>query len=107
MMDCGRYFSLTSAYGNFDRNRVWPLNLLSLVETPIIIGEQYFRFDANCEEMFFFQSGKKDLSLLDMIRAQKQHLNYKNQSLASEKNLCKKLDNKWAISDCINLESVQ
>ena len=42
-----------------------------------------------------------------MIPAQKQHLNYKNQSLASEKNLCKKLDNKWAISDCINLESVQ
>ena len=48
----------------------------------------------------FFQSGKKDLSLLDMIPAQKQ-------SLASEKNLCKKLDNKWAISDCINLDSVQ
>ena len=60
-MDCGRYFSLTSAYGNFDRNRVWPLNLLSLVETPIIIGEQYFRFDANCEEMFFFPERQKRL----------------------------------------------
>ena len=59
------------------------------------------------KKFFFFQSGKKDLSLLDMIPAQKQHLNYKNQSLASEKNLCKKLDNKWTISDCINLDSVQ
>ena len=94
MMDCGRYFSLTSAYGNFDRNRVWPLNLLSLVETLSLSVNNISASMQTAKKCSFFQSGKKDLSLLDMIPAQKQHLNYKNQSLASEKNLCKKLDNK-------------
>ena len=45
----------------------WPLNLLCLVETPITIFEQYFRFDANLEINFpFFRNGKRDLLLLDI-----------------------------------------
>ena len=39
LMDRQRYFSRTSAYGNLDRNRLWPLNLFSLVGTPITISE--------------------------------------------------------------------
>ena len=40
LMDCQRYFSRTSAYGNLNRNKLWPLNLFSLVGTPITISEQ-------------------------------------------------------------------
>ena len=39
LMDRQRYFSRTSAYGSLDRNRLWPLNLFSLVGTPITISE--------------------------------------------------------------------
>ena len=60
------------------RNTLWPLNLLSQVRTPITIGEQYFRSDANYDKFSFFRNGKRDLSLLDMMTAWKQHLNYKN-----------------------------
>ena len=69
MMDCRRYFQRTRAYSNFDRNTLWPLNLLSLVGTPITIGEQYFRSDANYDKFSFFRNGKRDLSLLDMMTA--------------------------------------
>lgn len=54
IMDFRRYFLQTSAYRNFDGNRLWPLNLLCPVETSITIGEQYFRYDANCKEIFLF-----------------------------------------------------
>ena len=67
MMDCRRNFLRISAYGNLDRNRLWSLNLLCLVETPITIFEQYFRFDANLRINFpFFRNGKRDLLLLDI-----------------------------------------
>ena len=51
------------------RNTLWPLNLLSQVRTPITIGEQYFRSDANYDKFSFFRNGKRDLSLLDMMTA--------------------------------------
>ena len=61
MMDSRRYFSRTSAFGNFDRNRFWPLYLLSLLGAPIYISEQYFRSDANCKEIFFSTQRQKRL----------------------------------------------
>ena len=62
MMDCRRNFLRISAYGNLDRNRLWPLNLLCLVETPITIFEQYFRFDADLRINFpFFSEREKGL----------------------------------------------
>ena len=69
MMDFRRYFSRTSAYSSFDKNRLWPLNLFSLVGTSITISEQYFRSNANCEEIFLFPERQKKLSLLDIVEA--------------------------------------
>lgn len=40
MMDFRRYFSQTSACRNFDRNLLWPLILLCLVETSITISDK-------------------------------------------------------------------
>ena len=61
MMDSRRYFSRTSAFGNFDRNRFWPLYLLSLLGAPIYISEQYFRSDANFKEIFLSTQRQKRL----------------------------------------------
>ena len=43
------------------RNTLWPLNLLSQVRTPITIGEQYFRSDANYDKFSFFPERQKGL----------------------------------------------
>ena len=40
MRVCRQDFSRISAYGNSDRNRLWPLHLFSEEETPIIIIKQ-------------------------------------------------------------------
>ena len=77
------------SYCNFNRNRLWPLNLLSLVLNPFTIY-LWTIFSLQCKLWInfpLFQSGKRDLSLLDIIAAQKQHLNYKNNLSSFQKEL--------------------
>ena len=97
IMDFRRYFSQTSAYRNFDGNRLWPLNLLCPVETSITISEQYFRYDASCKEIFLFSERQRELSLLDRITAWKKIQLQKKSLKLSEKTQSSRLDNKGAI----------
>ena len=87
MIDSRRYYSRTSAFGNFDRNRFWPLYLWILLGTPFYISEQYFRSDANCEEISFRRNGKRALSLLNTITAWKQQFNENNNLSSFRKEL--------------------
>ena len=49
MKVCRRDFSRINACDNFDRNRLWPLHLLSEEETPITIIKQYLIFLLRCK----------------------------------------------------------
>ena len=89
MMDFRRYFSQTSAYRNFDGNRLWPLNLLCPVETSITIGEQYFRYDANCKEIFLFSERQKGVIAFGQNNSLKKNSITKKISQAFGKNSSK------------------
>ena len=65
MIDSRRYISQTSAFGNFDRNRFWPLHLSSLLGTPFYNSEQYFRSDANSEEIFLSPQRQRRLDAFE------------------------------------------
>ena len=49
MRVCRRDFSRINACDNFDRNRLWPLHLLSEEETPITVIKKYFIFPLRCK----------------------------------------------------------
>ena len=89
MMDFRWYFSRTSAYSSFDKNRLWPLNLFSPVGTSITISEQYFRSNANCEEIFLFPERQKKVVAYGHSRSLKKQFNYKKISEAFGKNSSK------------------
>lgn len=89
MMAFRRYFSRTSAYSSFDKNRLWPLNLFSLVGTSITISEQYFRSNANCEEIFLFPERQKKVVAFGHSRSLKKQFNQKKISVVFGKNSSK------------------
>lgn len=97
IMDFRRYFSQTSAYRNFDGNRLWPLNLLCPVETSTTISEQYFRYDANCKEIFLFSERQKGVIAFGQNNSLKKIQLQKKSLKLSERTQASRLDNKGAI----------
>lgn len=97
IMDFRRYFSQTSAYRNFDGNRLWPLNLLCPVETSITISEQYFRYDANCKEIFLFSERQKGVIAFGQNNSLKKNSITKKSLKLSERTQASRPDNKGAI----------
>ena len=97
-MGCLWYFLQTNTISNFNRSRVWPLNLLSLVGTPMAISEQYFHSDANCKQFFLFWEWHEGLVAFGHDKSLKTTLELLKQSLYLSKGTSVgRLDNELAI----------